>query len=84
MKTFHICSSSQGSGQGLFLLLHYLCFSLSKLLITNREFIGTYSFKTASISEERKRREQECAQLKGLVEELESACLSILKHNSCF
>jgi len=57
---------------------------LSKLLIINREFIGTYSFKTASISEERKRREKECAQLKGLVEELESACLSILKHNSCF
>ncbi|KAK7851316.1 Alpha-1,3-mannosyl-glycoprotein 2-beta-N-acetylglucosaminyltransferase [Quercus suber] len=35
------------------------------------EFIGTYSFKTASISEERKRREQDCAQLKALVEELE-------------
>jgi hypothetical protein len=67
----------------MFHLLQYslsLSLSLSKWWIkTHRDIIGTYSSKTVIILEQRKIQDQECGQLKALVEELESMSLSKLQ-----
>jgi hypothetical protein len=85
-----MCSSDQIK----FHLLQYsfsvsvcLCLSLSLSLSLSpsgglklyRDIIGTYSSEIAIISEQRKRREEECRQLRDLVEELESMSSSKLQ-----